>query len=151
MITVISILGVAAGVMALVIALAVNNGFHNTLQRNLLGAMAHINVHAEGCRRTASRTGARWWSGSARCRTSRRSSPALYSGVFLTGPLQSTGALLKGVDVECRDADQRDAAASEGRVARPAARPGCRPARALFWARGWRRTPAWCSIQHRRS
>ena len=37
-------LGVAAGVMALVIALAVNNGFRNTLQRNLLGAMAHINV-----------------------------------------------------------------------------------------------------------
>ena len=43
-ITVISVLGVAAGVMALVIALAVNNGFRNTLQRNLLGAMAHINV-----------------------------------------------------------------------------------------------------------
>ena len=30
--------------MALVIALAVNNGFKNTLERNLLGAMAHINV-----------------------------------------------------------------------------------------------------------
>ena len=44
MITVISVLGVAAGVMALVIALAVTNGFRNTLQRNLLGAMAHINV-----------------------------------------------------------------------------------------------------------
>ena len=43
-ITVISVLGVAAGVMALVIALAVNNGFRGTLQRNLLGAMAHINV-----------------------------------------------------------------------------------------------------------
>ena len=51
MITVISILGVAAGVMALVIALAVNNGFRSTLQRNLLGAMAHINVHPEGARR----------------------------------------------------------------------------------------------------
>src|SRR5438445_7581940 len=43
-ITVISILGVAAGVMALVIALGVNNGFRATLQTNLLGAMAHINV-----------------------------------------------------------------------------------------------------------
>ena len=43
-ITVISIAGVAAGVMALIIALAVNNGFRNTLQRNLLGAMANINV-----------------------------------------------------------------------------------------------------------
>ena len=43
-ITVISIIGVAAGVMALVIALAINNGFRNTLQRNLLGATAHVNI-----------------------------------------------------------------------------------------------------------
>src|SRR5512147_90670 len=43
-ITVISIAGVAAGVMALVIALAVNNGFRNTLQRNLLGATAHVSI-----------------------------------------------------------------------------------------------------------
>ncbi len=32
------------GVMALVIALAINNGFRNTLQSNLLGATAHVNV-----------------------------------------------------------------------------------------------------------
>ena len=44
LITVISILGVAAGVMALVIALAINNGFRNNLQSSLLGATAHINV-----------------------------------------------------------------------------------------------------------
>src|ERR1700741_846709 len=43
-ITAISVIGVAAGVMALVVALAINNGFRNTLQNNLLGAMAHINV-----------------------------------------------------------------------------------------------------------
>ena len=43
-ITAISVLGVAAGVMALVIALAVNTGFRNTLQRNLLGATAHVMV-----------------------------------------------------------------------------------------------------------
>ena len=43
-ITVISILGVAAGVMALVIALAINNGFRSTLQTNLLGATAHVTV-----------------------------------------------------------------------------------------------------------
>ena len=40
-ITVISVMGVAAGVMALVIAMAVTTGFRNTLQRSLLGAMAH--------------------------------------------------------------------------------------------------------------
>jgi lipoprotein-releasing system permease protein len=43
-ITIISILGVAAGVMALVIALAINNGFRGTLQRNLLGATAHVSI-----------------------------------------------------------------------------------------------------------
>src|SRR5579871_6640972 len=43
-ITVISVAGVAAGVMALVIALAVTTGMRNTLQRNMLGAMAHIDV-----------------------------------------------------------------------------------------------------------
>src|SRR5713101_2295015 len=41
---VISVIGVAAGVMALVIALAINNGFRNTLQRSLLGATAHVQV-----------------------------------------------------------------------------------------------------------
>jgi lipoprotein-releasing system permease protein len=43
-ITVISVAGVAAGVMALIIALAVTNGFRGTLQRNLLAATAHVNV-----------------------------------------------------------------------------------------------------------
>src|ERR1039458_8880486 len=42
--TVISVVGVAAGVMALIISLAVNNGFQNTLQRNMLAATAHINI-----------------------------------------------------------------------------------------------------------
>ena len=30
--------------MALVVALAINNGFRNTLQRNLLGATAHVTI-----------------------------------------------------------------------------------------------------------
>jgi lipoprotein-releasing system permease protein len=97
-ITVISILGVAAGVMALVIALGVNNGFRSTLQRNLLGAMAHINVMpkqpGDGIEN--------WREMTRRIRDLPHvtaTSPALYGEVFLTGPLQSTGALLKGIDV----------------------------------------------------
>src|SRR5580692_12488867 len=43
-ITVISVVGVMAGVIALIIALAVNNGFQNTLQRNMLAATAHVNI-----------------------------------------------------------------------------------------------------------
>jgi lipoprotein-releasing system permease protein len=96
-ITVISVVGVAAGVMALVIALAVNNGFRVTLQRNLLGAMAHINVMpkvpGEGIdnwREMAARL--------SKLPHVKAVSPALYSEVFLTGPLQSTGAVLKGIE-----------------------------------------------------
>jgi lipoprotein-releasing system permease protein len=43
-ITVIAVAGVAAGVMALIVSLAVNNGFQNTLQRNMLAATAHVNI-----------------------------------------------------------------------------------------------------------
>src|SRR5947207_15832314 len=43
-ITVISILGVAAGVTALIIALAINNGFQSTLQSSLLSATAHVSI-----------------------------------------------------------------------------------------------------------
>src|ERR1700678_664457 len=43
-ITGISILGVAAGVASLIIALAVNNGFRQDLQARLLGSTAHISL-----------------------------------------------------------------------------------------------------------
>lgn len=97
-ITAISIIGVAAGVMALIIALAVNNGFRQALQGNLLGAMAHINLlqkePGEGIEN--------WPALVERIRKVPHvtaAGPALYSQVFLTGPLQAKGAVLKGVDV----------------------------------------------------
>jgi lipoprotein-releasing system permease protein len=43
-ITVISVLGVTAGVAALVISLAINNGFREELESRLLGATANINL-----------------------------------------------------------------------------------------------------------
>jgi len=98
-ITAISIAGVAVGVMALVIALAVNNGFRNTLQRNLLGAMADITVlpkdptyGIEHWEDLAARLG--------KLPHIRAATPALYSGVFLTGGPQSHPAYLKGIDVD---------------------------------------------------
>ena len=98
-ITAISVLGVAAGVMALVIALAVTNGFSKTLQRNLLGAMAHINViprqPGDGIEN--------WPDLAARIRKVPHVtavSPALYSPTFLSGPIQQKGAIIKGVDVD---------------------------------------------------
>jgi lipoprotein-releasing system permease protein len=46
-ITVISIIGVAAGVAALVIAIAVNAGFRTVLQNKLLGAQPHITIQSK--------------------------------------------------------------------------------------------------------
>jgi len=99
LITVISILGVAVGVMALVIALGVNNGFRSTLQRNLLGAMAHINVMPkepgdgiDDWRELEQRL--------AKVPHVTAVSPALYAEVFMSGALRSTGALLKGIDID---------------------------------------------------
>jgi len=52
-VTTISIVGVAAGVAALIIALAITNGMRNDLQERLLGASAHVDlmrVEADGIR-----------------------------------------------------------------------------------------------------
>src|SRR5271168_1500188 len=43
-ITGISVLGVAAGVASLIVALAINNGFRQDLQARLLGSTAHISL-----------------------------------------------------------------------------------------------------------
>ncbi len=95
-ITVISVAGVAAGVMALLISLAVNNGFRNTLQRDLLGATAHINIlekHAgEGI--------ADWPSLVAKIAKAPHviaAAPVLYDVVLVSGPASSKSAVLKGI------------------------------------------------------
>jgi lipoprotein-releasing system permease protein len=96
-ITVISIVGVAAGVMALTIALAINNGFRGTLQRNLLGATAHISI----LEKVPSEGIANWRELSARLRKMDHVvevTPALYGQVLVTGPGLSSGAYIKGID-----------------------------------------------------
>lgn len=98
-ITIISIIGVSAGVMALVIALAINNGFRNTLQRSLLGATAHVQLLSkqptEGIQN--------WQELDPKLRTIPHvvsAYPGLYGVVLFSGPLQSTGGVLKGVPVD---------------------------------------------------
>jgi lipoprotein-releasing system permease protein len=98
-ITAISVLGVAAGVMALVIAIAVTNGMRSTLERNLLGAMAHINVMEKEPLYGIEN----WRDLVARVRRAPHVAavaPALYNDVFLTGPLRSGYAALKGVEID---------------------------------------------------
>jgi len=96
LITVISISGVAAGVMALLIGVAVNNGFRNTLQQNLLGATPHVIV----LEKEPGYGIENWREVSAAIRKVPHVSaatPALWGEVFLSGPLRSSGAFLKGV------------------------------------------------------
>lgn len=96
-ITVISIAGVAAGVMALIISLAVNNGFRNTLQRNLLAATAHINVLAK---ETGGPGIANYDSLGARLRKMPHVlavSPVLYDEVLVSGPVRGKYATVKGI------------------------------------------------------
>jgi lipoprotein-releasing system permease protein len=96
-ITVISVLGVAAGVMALIIALAINNGFHDTFQRSLLGATAHIDV----LEKQVDEGIPNWRELVSKLQRVPRITGAaatLYGSVFLSGPLQPSGCILKGID-----------------------------------------------------
>ncbi len=96
-ITVISVLGVSAGVMAMIIALSINNGFRATLQKNLLGATSHVSVLEK-----APGDGiAQWEQLAAKIRTMPHVldiAPSLYGQVLMSGPRMSSGAVLKGVD-----------------------------------------------------
>lgn len=95
-ITLISVLGVATGVMATVIALSINAGFRNTLQRNLLGATAHIMVLEK-----QPGEGIANWRELARKLAAQphitQATPSLYTQVLIPGSRQPTGAVLKGI------------------------------------------------------
>jgi lipoprotein-releasing system permease protein len=97
-ITAISVIGVAAGVMALVIALAINNGFRDTLQRNLLGATAHVSILEK-----QPGTGIEHWEELApklaRIPHVKSAAPALYESGYVSGPVQGAGVAIKGIDV----------------------------------------------------
>src|SRR6185369_4431336 len=89
-ITAISVIGVAAGVMSLVIALAINNGFSSTLQRNLLGATAHVSILEK-----ERGTGISGWeeiaAKLAKIPHVISSAPGLYDGAYLYGVGQGSG------------------------------------------------------------
>jgi lipoprotein-releasing system permease protein len=97
-ITTISIVGVAAGVMALIIALAINNGFRQQLQSHLLGATAHVNLmEVERGRGIED-----WPAFLDKFRAVPHVTavaPALYGQVMISAPGgQAKGAVLKGID-----------------------------------------------------
>ena len=94
-ITVISVVGVAAGVAALIIALAINNGFRQDLQDRLLGSSSHINllrVEADGIRH--------WQPLLSQLEKQPHviaGAPAIYEQVLISRGARAQGAVLKGI------------------------------------------------------
>jgi lipoprotein-releasing system permease protein len=94
-ITGISILGVAAGVASLVVALAINNGFRQDLQNRLLGSTSHINllrIESDGIKD---------WRPLMQ-RLSKQphvvgTAPAIYEQVLISRGPRARGAVLKGM------------------------------------------------------
>jgi lipoprotein-releasing system permease protein len=98
LVTLLSVLGVAAGVATLVIALAMNTGFRETLQDRLLGVTAHIAITEPGAdaihnyRQLAERL--------SHTPGVRSVTPALYETVLLSAGGKASGVVVKGVDPE---------------------------------------------------
>jgi lipoprotein-releasing system permease protein len=94
-ITVISIIGVAAGVASLIIALAITNGMRRDLQDRLLGSTAHVQlmrVSSDGIRD--------WRSLTARLQQLphvKAAAPGLYEQVLVSRGARSGGALIEGI------------------------------------------------------
>jgi lipoprotein-releasing system permease protein len=94
-ITGISVVGVAAGVASLIIALAINNGFRQDLQARLLGSTSHVNllrVESDGIRG--------WQPLLDRLVKTPHvvaGAPAIYEQVLISRGSRARGAQLKGV------------------------------------------------------
>jgi len=94
-ITAISILGVAAGVASLIVALAINNGFRQDLQQRLLGSTSHVSllrVQSDGIKE--------WPALLERLRHERHvvaAAPAIYEQVLISRGPRARGAVLKGM------------------------------------------------------
>ena len=94
-ITVISVIGVTAGVASLVIALSINAGFQKDLQDQLLGAQSHINLV-----RAQNDGIENWRELMARLEKEPHvvsAAPSMYGQVLASRSARASGALLKGV------------------------------------------------------
>jgi len=96
LVTALSVLGVAAGVATLVIALAMNSGFRETLQDRLLGVTAHISLTRPG---SVGIQNYRALAGNLQQMPALKSvTPAIYETVLLSFGGQARGVVLKGID-----------------------------------------------------
>ena len=96
LVTLLAVVGVAAGVATLIIALAMNSGFRSTLQDRLLGVTAHVNLSRPGSEGLAD-----YFSLAERLgRTPgvRAVAPAIYLTVLLSSGNRARGVVAKGID-----------------------------------------------------
>src|SRR5438105_1414849 len=98
LVTLMSVMGVAAGVATLVIALSMNTGFRETLQDRLLGVTAHISLTRPGSGgiKNYEELGAKL----ASIPGVRSVTPAVYQTVLLSFGGDARGVVTKGVDLE---------------------------------------------------
>jgi lipoprotein-releasing system permease protein len=96
LVTVFSILGVAAGVATLVIALAMNTGFRETLQDRLLAVTAHVSLTrpGEGGIKDYNAIAARL----AKIPAVKSVTPAVYETMLLSFSGDARGVQTKGID-----------------------------------------------------
>jgi lipoprotein-releasing system permease protein len=97
LITLFSVIGVAAGVATLVIALSMNSGFRETLQDRLLGVTAHISLTRPGSGGISN-----YMALSEKLQQMpgvRSVTPAIYETVLLSFNGQARGVVTKGVDL----------------------------------------------------
>jgi len=96
LVTAFSVIGVAAGVATLVIALAMNTGFRETLQDRLLGVTAHISlVHpASGEIRNYQQLADKL----SKLPGVKSATPAVYQTVLMTFGGESRGVVTKGIE-----------------------------------------------------
>ena len=94
-ITAISIIGVAAGVASLIVALSINNGFRQDLQDRLLGSTSHVNllrVESDGIKD---------WRPLMEKLSKQphvvAAAPAIYDQVLISRGPRARGAVLKGM------------------------------------------------------
>ena len=92
--TLISVIGVMAGVCALVISLAVNNGFREDLESRLVGATANINLIRSAGIPDYDQLTARL----ARTPHVLAAAPVLYEEGLISSKSRAFGVILKGVD-----------------------------------------------------
>lgn len=96
-VTVISVVGVAAGVTALIVAMAINNGVQAALRDHLVGASSHINL-LEKERAFGIEDYEPLIEKLAAVEHVEAAAPALYGEMMISTPLLARGCFLKGID-----------------------------------------------------